>query len=109
MIQTGERGRMHGAADAMAVEEEEEVKLVVVVQEEEAVVQEEEAVVEEEEEAVVVEEEGGRGEKARAGPPLFPPSQPALSPKPHRLLEGADMKVKTLPQPAAPAIDKDRK
>ena len=107
MIQTGERGRMHGAADAMAVEEEEVEELEVVVVVVLLVVLVVEA--EEEEEAVVVEEEGGRGEKARAGPPPFPLSQPALSPKPHRLLEGADMKVKTLPQPAAPAIDKDQK
>lgn len=40
---------------------------------------------------VVVEEDtGGRKEKGRAGPPLLPASQPALSPKLHHLLNRAD-------------------
>lgn len=69
MIETGERGRMHADEDEtakMAVEEEEE-----------------------EEEGQEEEEEGGREEKAKAGPPLFPASQPVLCPKHHYLLGGA--------------------
>ncbi|KAK9514136.1 hypothetical protein VZT92_027625 [Zoarces viviparus] len=83
MTQPGERGRMHAGEDEKA-----------------------KTVVEEEEEEE--EEEGGRGEKGRAGPPLLPASQPALSAKLHRLLDGAESKTETMPHPAAPAIDKDQ-
>lgn len=41
------------------------------------------------------EEEVGSGEKARAGRPLLPASQPALSPKLERLLDEAERQFLT--------------
>lgn len=70
MIETTGKGAAHADEDKTAIKLEEE-----------------EAEAAEAEEATA---EGGREEKARAGPPLFPASQPALSPKPCCLLDGAE-------------------
>lgn len=87
MIETGETGTTHAGEDGrarMAVEgeeaAEEEMQAVEVEEwQEEAVVGAE--VEEEEWEEEAAEEEGVREEKAKTRQPLFPPSQPAPSPK----------------------------
>lgn len=55
-----------------------------------------------EDEKAKEEVEGGSGGKAKAGPPLRPLSQPALSPKLWSLLGEDRKETETVPCPAAP-------